>query len=198
MANPIGLSMLQEALEHAKWERLFEDSDEKEETEEKEESEVEDQEPEENNDEEGSDDAPEEDDSIAGNMKDEDPPEGPEDDEIQVPEGEAEESEGGEFNFDEIAEKIKFTGPEVEIIDSLIESEVDAISDYTKALNETKNKYARKLYTEILDDESKHVSQLKYLKAMGTDDDYVPKNDEAKEELADILESVIEEIDDLF
>lgn len=195
MANPIGLSMLKEALEHAKWERLFEDSDEKEE---KEEPETEEEEPEENN-EEGSDDASEEDDSIAGNMKDEDPPEGPEDDEIQVPEGETEEDgESGEFNFDEIAEKIKFTGPEVEIIDSLIESEVDAISDYTKALNETKNKYARKLYTEILDDESKHVSQLKYLKAMGTDDDYVPKNDEAKEELADILESVIEEIDDLF
>lgn len=94
----------------------------------------------------------------------------------------------------EISAKVKLTKAEIEIVDSLIESEVDAVADYSKALNETKNKFARKLYTEIISDESKHLSQLKYLKSMGTDSDYVPKDKEANDELAEILESLIEEL----
>ena len=96
--------------------------------------------------------------------------------------------------LDNISEKVKLSKNELEVIEALIESEVDAVSDYSKALNETTNKYARKLYTEIISDESKHLSQLKYLKSMGTDSDYVPKDKEANDELAEILESLIEEL----
>lgn len=112
--------------------------------------------------------------------KSEDPPEvDPGDDSILNDAG-SDEDDNGEF-----------TEEENEIIDGLIESETDGISDYSKALNETNDPTARKLYTEILSDESKHLAQLKYLKAKKNGEDYVPKDTEAKDELDALVEGVL-------
>jgi rubrerythrin len=119
--------------------------------------------------------------------KEEDPPDADPEDDSVLNGVDDEGSEGGESIGD-------FSEEEVAIIDGLIESEVDAVSDYGKALNETQNETARKVYTELLNDETKHLQQLKYLKAKGTGGEYEPKDDEAKQELDGILESVIEEL----
>lgn len=110
----------------------------------------------------------------------------------EVPEEEisaqSDEEDGtGDSVLDEIQQNLELSDTEVEILNNLIDSETDAISDYSKGLSETQNEYVRKLLTEILDDESKHLSQLKYLKSMGTDQDYVPKDDEAIDEISSIL-----------
>lgn len=97
--------------------------------------------------------------------------------------------------LDEIAEKIHLSNPEMELLTGLIDSETDAITDYSGALNETKNKYARKLYTEILSDEAKHLAQLRYLKSMADDSGYVPKDQEAIQELSKTLESIVGRLD---
>ena len=177
MANREGLDMLKRVFESMDdLDSMFEDDDSTE-VEEVETTEVED--------------TPDDD-----NDTDNDPPEIDDGEEIKEDEedDDNEEDEEDDSILDAISEKVKLSKAEVEILDSLIESEVDAVSDYSKALNETKNRFARKLYTEIISDESKHLSQLKYLKAMGTDSDYIPKDKEANDELAEILESLIEEL----
>lgn len=180
MANNIGLDMLREVFEdpNYNWNHLFESEDESKENDETDTDDVKDEE---------DDIEPSEDDAIViADSDDSTPPD------IDVSEDEDDESSDTILN--EIGEKVKLSKSEIEILESLIDSEVDAISDYTKALNETKNKFARKLYTEIISDESKHLSQLKYLKSMGTDSDYIPKDKDANDELAEILESCIEEL----
>lgn len=102
----------------------------------------------------------------------------------------------GDSVLDEIQQNLELSDSEVEILNNLIDSETDAISDYSKGLNETQNEYVRKLLTEILDDESKHLSQLKYLKSMGTDQDYVPKDDQAVDEISEIFSDDPPQVDD--
>ena len=126
---------------------------------------------------------------------DKDPPEPADDDDTVEFMSDDEEDENDSI-LNTIAEKLHLSKNETEILDDLIESETDAISDYSKALNETKNKHARALLTEILNDESRHLTQLSYLKSMGTDGEYVPKDKEATDELADILESILDTPDD--
>lgn len=138
------------------------------------------------------DDQPSEDDSIADAMSSDDS--GSSGEEETPPEVDTEDEVDSTQAMEELGQKIHLSKPEVEIMDSLIESETDAISDYSKALNETKNKYVRKLLTEILTDESKHLAQLKYLKSLGTDSDYIPKDKEAIDELHDTLESLIQDL----
>lgn len=114
------------------------------------------------------------------------------------PEIDTDPEENPQDNMDELASKIHLSKNEVAILDDMIDSETDAISDYSRGLTEAKNKYVRKLLTEILTDESKHLAQLKYLKSLGTDDDYVPKDQEAIDELQDTLENVTIDLDDLW
>lgn len=175
MANKEGLNMLQEAFDILDWNRMFEADDENETTDDT--STV----------------------DNAENTVDDNLSEPSDNDAIEVSEDEThpdadEDDESSDSVLSDISEKVKLSKIEIEILEALIDSEVDAISDYTKALNETNNKYARKLYTEIISDESKHLSQLKYLKSMGTDSDYIPKDKDANDELAEILESIYEEL----
>lgn len=178
MPNKEGINMLQEALEMLEWNRMFESDADDDQKEEQDTDSGEDEDIQE----------PSEDDAIEVSEDDETPPDIDSDDEDDDTESDT------DSILSDISEKVKLSKTEIEILESLIDSEVDAISDYTKALNETKNKFARKLYTEIINDESKHLSQLKYLKSMGTDSDYVPKDQEANDELAEILESLYEEL----
>lgn len=174
--------MLREAVEAAemnKWNSMFEsEEDEKEEKDENDEK-VDDlnmvEEPSEESDED--------------NDSDQLPPEIEDEDKIND-----EESSDHMSILNNIKDKVHLNKIELELIDGLIEDEMDAISAYSKSLNEVKSTHARKLFTEILNDETKHLAQLKYLRNMSTGDDYIPKNDDANEELAEILEGILEEL----
>jgi rubrerythrin len=71
---------------------------------------------------------------------------------------------------------------DIAALETLIESESEAISDYTRALNETKSPNVRRVYEDILAEEGKHLQQLLYLKGKLTGDNYTPKDPSAKSE----------------
>ena len=76
---------------------------------------------------------------------------------------------------------------EIEVLNKLIASEADAISDYFDGSKETRIPVLSKLYSDIGEEERFHIEQLLYAKSTITGEKYEPRDPKVRSEYEELL-----------
>lgn len=87
----------------------------------------------------------------------------------------------------------QYNAKDVEILNHLISSEADAISDYFEGSKNTKNPILTKLFSDIGEEERFHIEQLLFAKATLTGEKYEPRDPKVKKEYEELVELGMDE-----